>query len=476
MLILRLIKSSSVLSLSRPFHSDLLLSHLSGTTQETLRHHNQVHGTFRTVFTPQTSIDTATPYHLYEPIEAVESSERYSAGGYHPVAIGDRFQDRYRVVHKLGHGGYSTIWLTKDEQSDRYVAVKVCTADSNSPEFEIISKLSSSQRSLSTNLGRSMITSASDRFNIKGPNGKHSCHVMNPARTSLSEAKEGSYNRRFQLETARALAAQLVIAVDYVHSQGIIHGDIHYGNVLLQLPFDLNSISEEQLYKEYGEPELEAIRRFDEKPLPIGIPTHAVVPIWLGKASDDLTPSEAKILLSDFGEAFSPTQRNKYESHTPLANRPPEFRFEPHMPLSFSSDIWSLGCCTWNIIAQRPLFENFLATEDDIICEQVDALGILPPDWWDRWEERDNRFTEDGKPINRNPFRSWEDRFEDSVQKPRQAAGMSPIDQAERDAFFSMLRSMLSFRPESRPTAKQLLSFEWMAKWALPEYHKIRNT
>lgn len=40
----------------------------------------------------------------------------------------------------------------------------------------------------------------------------------------------------------------------------------------------------------------------------------------------------------------------------------------------------------------------------------------------------------------------------------------------------TMLRSMLSFRPENWPTAKQVLESEWMVKWALPESEKIRST
>lgn len=108
-----------------------------------------------------------------------------------------------------------------------------------------------------------------------------------------------------------------------MHSQGFVHGDLHYGNVLLQLSFDLNSVSNEKLYKEYGEPELKAIRRFDGKPLPPGVPSHAIIPIWLGEASDKLTLLEAIILLTDFGEAFSPVQQQKYLSYTPLLNRPP---------------------------------------------------------------------------------------------------------------------------------------------------------
>lgn len=47
---------------------------------------------------------------------------------------------------------------------------------------------------------------------------------------------------------------------------------------------------------------------------------------------------------------------------------------------------------------------------------------------------------------------------------------------AERDAFFSMLKSILSFRPDSRSSAKEVLASEWMVKWALPEYEKVRQS
>src|SRR5690625_4703475 len=40
--------------------------------------------------------------------------------------IGDTLQERYQIVDKLGSGGYSTVWLTRDLQ---YVAVKVGIAD-----------------------------------------------------------------------------------------------------------------------------------------------------------------------------------------------------------------------------------------------------------------------------------------------------------------------------------------------------------
>lgn len=67
--------------------------------------------------------------------------EKYQPGGYHPILIGDVLQSRYRVVHKLGYGTYSTTWLCRDSQSNKYVAVKVGTTESNT---QILSRLVSS--------------------------------------------------------------------------------------------------------------------------------------------------------------------------------------------------------------------------------------------------------------------------------------------------------------------------------------------
>ncbi|KAG2420059.1 hypothetical protein HFD88_004857 [Aspergillus terreus] len=320
--------------------------------------------------------------------------------GAHPVTIGDRFHDRYQVVHKLGHGTYSTIWLARDEECDRYVAVKVCTADASPLEVNVLSRLSIAQKLSDT--GTTMIPPIWDRFTMQCPNGSHHCLVTSPARVSLSDAKNASRISLFQLDVARALAAQLVIAVRYIHSQGLVHGDLHRGNILLQPPGGFDELTTEELYKLYGEPVLEPVNRLDGQDLPPGVPQHGVLPVWLGEASENVTLPEARILLSDFGEAFSPAQEEKFESHTPHLIRPPEARFEPTKPLTFSSDIWTLACTIFDILAQRPLFEGFLTNEDDMTCQQIDALGPLPAEWEEAWAAHRNKLAEDGQPVKRN--------------------------------------------------------------------------
>jgi len=35
-------------------------------------------------------------------------------GGYHPVAIGEKYKERYTIEKKLGWGHFSTVWLASD--------------------------------------------------------------------------------------------------------------------------------------------------------------------------------------------------------------------------------------------------------------------------------------------------------------------------------------------------------------------------
>lgn len=242
------------------------------------------------------------------------------------------------------------------------------------------------------------------------------------------------------------------------------------GNVLLQLSSELAELSEEQLYGKFEPPEPGPMIRVDKLPLDKGVPKNVYAPVCLGQASEDITLSEGKIYLSDFGAAFRPSEEQRFKSHTPLDIRPPEARFEPTKPLTLASDIWTLACMIWAILGQRSLLGSFLMSEDDVTADQVSFLGRLPPAWWDKWEERCDHYEEYGTPKDKRVLWTFEQRFDDSIQEPRRQKGLDVTSQDEREAFLEMIRPMVAYRPADRPTVDEVLSMPWMKRWGLPEY------
>ncbi|TQN67667.1 Serine/threonine-protein kinase SRPK [Colletotrichum shisoi] len=415
----------------------------------------------------------------FHAIDGAEPFDRYGPGGYHPVAIGDRLGSRYHILQKLGHGSYSTVWLARDLtlQRRRLVAVKVCTADASPRESEILSHL----RSLSEigdgegegdgPSGRGMIPTLLDRFRVQGPHGIHTCLVTDVGRCSVRDAKiRGSY-APLMLPVARAIAAQLILAVAYLH-------DLHLGNVLLRLPQEHHLWSDDELLMRCGEPEIEPVQTFDDKPIPSDVPPAATLPIWFPMERVNRLPlSAAHVVLTDFGESYRPSQESRSQCRTPVHCRPPESRFEPTKPKSFPSDIWTLACAVWATLAQRPLFETFWSTEDTVTWMQVQTLGKLPEGWWEKWDARSKDFTDEGQPVQADdsPIYTFDYQFEDAIQEGRRRHKMETMGSAEKEALTAMLRPMLAYRPEQRCSVKEILGSEWMTRYAMQDYEGMRS-
>ncbi|KAJ5106555.1 hypothetical protein N7456_003230 [Penicillium angulare] len=421
----------------------------------------------------------------YNWIRGVERLEEYRPGGYHPITIGDMLHDRYQIADKLGFGGYSTVWLAQDTHLKRYVALKVNISDHIPRETDVLKSLAVTNSP--PYCGRGLLPIVLDEFEVQGPNGKHSCYTVLPAQCNLREI---SFSRLFSLEVARALSYELVLAVAYIHSQGYVHGvkyrllkahysDIHLNNLLVKLPHSFDKLSIKQLYEEYGEPETVPISRQDGESLSPSVPENAVVPIFLGTYAEKFTLSDAHLILSDFGEAFSPTKetRNGQDCHTPPAFRAPEAKFEPHSPLSYPSDIWSLATAIWEIVGMKAIFTTDYVPDDEIVAQHVDVLGPLPSEWWCSWEARSRYFDEHGNSTDSykiNKLPPLEGSFEYGIQSSRRRWGCE-IEESEAAAFLDLIRSMLSFRPEARPTADEILGSEWMTKWARPCYEQSQK-
>ena len=176
-------------------------------------------------------VENTMDHHIkYNWIDGAEPLEKYRPGGYHPIMVGDILHDRYRIVDKLGFGGYSTVWLAQDTLKKHYVAVKVGTANSLPRERNILRALSSTSSKTWPSFsspghlaGRDSSPFILDEFELYGPNGTHPCYTTVAARCNL---KEVSYSRLFTLDVARALSGGLALAVAYIHSEGYVHGGL----------------------------------------------------------------------------------------------------------------------------------------------------------------------------------------------------------------------------------------------------------
>ncbi|CAI7619063.1 unnamed protein product [Penicillium viridicatum] len=145
--------------------------------------------------------------------EGVEDLDGCCPGGYHPTHIGDRFFDgRYEIVHKLGHGSYSTVWLAKDHMEPRYIALKILIASAYKA-FSENKILRASSTPGAHHGGSAYVSSLLDEFTIHEPNGCHLCIVSEAAGCSVAQSKEASITWKFQVNVARAISAHLLLGL-----------------------------------------------------------------------------------------------------------------------------------------------------------------------------------------------------------------------------------------------------------------------
>ncbi|KAF6788729.1 hypothetical protein CSOJ01_14958 [Colletotrichum sojae] len=277
-------------------------------------------------------------------------------GGIYPFHIGevhagDRLDDRYRIIYKFGHGCYSTMWLAFDEKRSKYFRFHQMTPGQ-------VDRLKKPE----------LVSVLHDRFHHGGPNGVHECLVATPTRRSLQEVKGAFEGDFLQLDVARSLGAQLVMAVAEVHSKGYAHGDEYLclNNIFLRFPSSLDILSTKQLYDRYSKPRKVPVRYGDRgaRPTDPGIPPYVVKPVKMkmDEDSEDVTLRDARLILGGFRSAFRPADKSQLESPSPFHIRHPEAYFEPGKPLTSALDIWSLVCVLFEFYADSALISGTMYT------------------------------------------------------------------------------------------------------------------
>lgn len=168
-----------------------------------------------------------------------ESPSEYKKGGYHPVCIGEKYNEKYIIEKKLGFGYFSTVWLASDQtrpddDPHKIVAIKI------SKSRESFQEAAQDEMKILQTLGNQhFIVQLLDQFVIWGPNGKHYCLVFEPMWKDLYYLIRKFDFKGLPSKLLKVLAYQILCGVEYMHEKQIIHTDIKPENFLLSLPFDL---------------------------------------------------------------------------------------------------------------------------------------------------------------------------------------------------------------------------------------------
>ncbi|KAK3291375.1 kinase-like domain-containing protein [Chaetomium fimeti] len=250
---------------------------------------------------------TASPIYEEPALENVESLEGYAPGGYYPMNIDDRLRknlDTYTIIHKLGFGRSSTVWLARRDSESigqvpvSFVALKILRADLSTPntypELEILGRLQ--QQGRETHRG---LVHIQDYFTVSSANGHHCCFVLPFLGPSL-------YNKRvlaaMSCETRESVCEQLAHAVKYIHTFGVCHADLSPLNVRFRIP-DVEHFNETRICAKLTPIQSCAIRRIDGQPLSKNSPRCVVKTAEFQNIHSNYFE---EVTIISFGRAFSP--------------------------------------------------------------------------------------------------------------------------------------------------------------------------
>lgn len=145
------------------------------------------------------------------------------------LARGDMIQDRYLVENMLGRGGFSNVYLVRDQQTDALFALKELIAQEKKERERFTLEGELLMRLEHPSLPRIQRVFEDQHFDrayilmdyVEGPN--------------LEELRKQQPSERFSLAQVWQIMAPIIEAVDYLHCQQppIVHRDVKPANIIV---------------------------------------------------------------------------------------------------------------------------------------------------------------------------------------------------------------------------------------------------
>ncbi|KAF2760150.1 kinase-like protein [Pseudovirgaria hyperparasitica] len=282
---------------------------------------------------------------------------------YYPICIGNTLAQRYRIEHKLGHGGFSTVWMAHDVLTNTDVALKITTLARD--EIDREGNMHDEIRRRVQDTSNLLLAHQDASFSLPsspGGDGFHRVYVFPLRGPSLH-----SCFAVMSMAERMAAAKQLLEALKRLHDAGIVHRDLNDKNVLCGIT-PLDTLPTTTKYTLLTRPKKIRLRT------PSGLLGNLVRPVIVPPTHINTR----SISLCDFGLAAT-TPVSSSTPQGPGAWCAPE-RLHGYAATR-ASDMWSYTC----ILAKLYIGELPWSIYGEAPRGFVRALGPLPGEWAGRY-------------------------------------------------------------------------------------------
>jgi serine/threonine protein kinase len=222
---------------------------------------------------------------------------------------------RYQILRSLGKGAFGEVYLAKDPQLDRLVAIKVCREDAFSSQENAAIFLNEARKAAQVSRHPGIVTI----HNVGRTDGRYYI-VMDYVEGGTLAAWPAA--RKLSFAEKAELIAKVADAVHYAHTRGLVHRDMKPANILIDLD---------------------------------GTPQVADFGLALHESEQDFKRGE----VSGTPYYMSPEQAT---GHTER--------------LDGRTDIWSLGATLYELLTGRRPFSG--STTDEVF-DQIQHRDVKPP-------------------------------------------------------------------------------------------------